>query len=235
MSWGKSKSEQVVERLGAEMHSAQLRAGDRLGTKETLRARFQVAPATINEALRLLKADGLVDVRTGPGGGVFVSSPPPLVRLGKKMLAITTDPAAVADAIRIRHALEPLVVEEATRHATKRDIEDLDAIVDRMEAAICDDLEFLRVNLDLHRRIAAIGRGALLTELYNGLLEFIDRNTSSVLPDDDYASIAGLRVGIHRDLVRAIGSGDPTRAAAAEADHRNLAQRFGPASSQVQP
>ena len=55
MSWGKSKSEQVVERLGAEMHSAQLRAGDRLGTKETLRARFQVAPATINEALRLLK------------------------------------------------------------------------------------------------------------------------------------------------------------------------------------
>lgn len=235
MTWVKSKSEQVVERLSAEMGSAQLRAGHRLGTKETLRARFEVAPATINEALRLLKADGLIDVRSGPGGGVFVSSPPPLVRLGKKMLSIATDPVAVADAIRIRNALEPLVVEEAARHATRRDIHDLEVIVDRMEAVISDDLEFLRVNHDLHRRIAAIGRGALLTELYTGLLEFIDRNTTSVIPDEDYGDLAELRVEIHRGLVRAIGSGTPAQVAAAEGRHRDLAERFGPSASEVQP
>ena len=75
-----------------------------------------------NEALRLLQARGLVTVRPGPGGGLFACEPAPTVRLGNLMLALDSDQASVADAVRIRNTLDAMVVEDAVGHATAADI-----------------------------------------------------------------------------------------------------------------
>ena len=50
-----------------------LPAGYRIGTKQELCEEFGVAPATLSEALRVLRARGIIDVRPGPGGGTFVA------------------------------------------------------------------------------------------------------------------------------------------------------------------
>jgi GntR family transcriptional repressor for pyruvate dehydrogenase complex len=42
-----------------------------------------VAPATLTEAVRLLQERGLVTVRPGPKGGIFVARPDPFARLGR--------------------------------------------------------------------------------------------------------------------------------------------------------
>src|SRR6266540_3625458 len=75
-----SRAEALARRLEARILDGGMRAGDRVGTKEDLRERFGVAVATVNEAIRLLQARGLVQVRPGPRGGVFASEPSPFVR-----------------------------------------------------------------------------------------------------------------------------------------------------------
>src|SRR6266511_3932371 len=83
-----SRAEALARRLEARILDGGMRAGDRVGTKEDLRERFGVAVATVNEAIRLLQARGLVQVRPGPRGGVFASEPSPFVRLGHQVLAL---------------------------------------------------------------------------------------------------------------------------------------------------
>ena len=49
-----------------------LKPGDRLPGETELIQRFAMSKGTIREALRLLQAQGLVETKTGPGGGLFV-------------------------------------------------------------------------------------------------------------------------------------------------------------------
>ena len=69
-----SRAEALAREIEEEVSAGVLNTGDRLGTKDDLRQRFNVAVATVNEAVRLLDNRGLVEARPGPGGGVFVTS-----------------------------------------------------------------------------------------------------------------------------------------------------------------
>ena len=72
-----------------------------------------MARGTVIEAVRLLQDRGVITVRPGPGGGLFVAEPSSVVRLGRTLLTVEGDAAGVADAIAVREELEPLVTELA--------------------------------------------------------------------------------------------------------------------------
>ena len=73
MSSRLSRAEELARGIEDDIAAGVLSTGDRLGTKDDLRQRFNVAVATLNEAIKLLESRGLVEARSGPGGGVFVS------------------------------------------------------------------------------------------------------------------------------------------------------------------
>jgi DNA-binding FadR family transcriptional regulator len=190
--------------------------GGRLGTKDHLRAWCGVSVGTFNEALRLLQARGLVTVRSGPGGGLFACEPAPIVRLGNVMLALDAHRASVADAIRVRNALDVLLVEDAVWHADEGDIAGLRDRLAHMAAAAesSDGIAFLHANLALHARIAAISRNVMLSSIYIGLLDVIEAHTLGVVPAAQQPLPESLweRHQVHARLVDAIAVQDPAAA-----------------------
>lgn len=158
--------------------------GARLGTKEELRTMCAVSVGTFNETLRLLHSRGLVTVRPGPGGGLFAAEQSPTVRLGNSVLALDAEQTGVAEAMRIRDALEPLLIEDALWHGSPADIADLREELARMAQAVAEEdwHGFVLANWHLHARIAAISPDQLLRSLYTSLLETIESHTLSVLP-----------------------------------------------------
>ena len=62
-----SLGEAIARELEQEITGGELSPGQRLGTKEELRARFGVALATINEAIRLLEMRGMLTAPPGAG------------------------------------------------------------------------------------------------------------------------------------------------------------------------
>ncbi|MFC4585876.1 FadR/GntR family transcriptional regulator [Sphaerisporangium corydalis] len=179
------RAEVAAERIAAL--AARTAPGGRLGTKEELRITCGVSVGTFNEALRLLQSRGLVTVRPGPGGGLFAAEQSPMVRLGNSVLALDGGETDVADAIRIRDALDPLLVEDALWHGSPADIADLRRELDVMARAVEDGdaKAFKHGNWRLHARIAAISPSPLLRSLYSSLLEVIESHTLSVLPGGD--------------------------------------------------
>jgi DNA-binding FadR family transcriptional regulator len=209
-----TRPEQAAEQL-AEIAAA-AEPGSRLGTKEELRGVCGVSVGTFNEALRLVQARGLVTVRAGRVGGLFASRQSPLVRLGNSMLAIDDDALSVADAVRIRDALEPLVVEDAVRHRSAADLDALREGLQRMRSAAdtLDGIEFLRANWALHVLVAQVSPSVMLRSFYLSLLETIESHTLSVQTADSRPLPEYLqdRYRLHADLVSAIAEQDRPRA-----------------------
>src|SRR5262245_28121356 len=68
-------SQVIIDQIRELIHSGKLRPGDRLPSERELCARFGVSRVTVREALRVLEAGGLVDIRVGAHGGTFVTTP----------------------------------------------------------------------------------------------------------------------------------------------------------------
>ncbi|GAA5047471.1 FadR/GntR family transcriptional regulator [Thermocatellispora tengchongensis] len=221
---GVSRPEQAAERIAELVRRSE--PGARLGTKEELRAYCGVSVGTFNEALRLLQARGLVSVRPGPGGGLFAAEQSPMVRLGNAVLSLDADHTSVADAVRIRDALDPLLVQDALWYASPADVAELREILAEMAGAAQggDPTGFTRANWRLHARIAAISPSQVLRSIYVGLLDLIESRTLAVLPGD--RPMPGYlleRQRLHAAIVDAIADRDEAAALRLTREH-NLAQ-----------
>jgi DNA-binding FadR family transcriptional regulator len=204
-----------------------LAPGTRLGTKGQLRARCEVSVGTFNEALRLLQARGLVTVRQGPGGGLFAAEQSPMVRLGNSVLALDADQTSVADAIRIRDALDPLLVEDALWYASPADIASMREKLSEMAAAAYggDAIGFIHANWALHARIAAVSPNPILWSLYSSLLDLIESHTLAVLPvrEQPLPDYLAERYQLHAALVDAIGRRETATALRLISEHNTTA------------
>ena len=69
-------SNAVALQIQQAILSGAIRIGERLPKERDLGQFFGVSRATLREALRILEASGLIEVRRGATGGIFVSSPP---------------------------------------------------------------------------------------------------------------------------------------------------------------
>jgi DNA-binding FadR family transcriptional regulator len=189
----------------------------RLGTKGELREEYGVAAATLNEALQVLQAGGLVTMKTGPNGGVFSAQPDPFVRIGQAMLKIRGDATTVADAVAVREALDPLTVLEASRHRTQADLDRLAQAIDRMHRTVRNDLAFSAATWDFHRAIYAAVPNEILRSTTLGLLELLANHVDFVSGKTTAQKIERIRV--HQELFDAIESQDPRACAAASTAH----------------
>ncbi len=191
-----SRAEALAREIEHEISMGVLSTGDRLGTKDDLRQRFNVAVATVNEAIKLLDASRL--------------------RRGPMIMGFQWTEATMADYHEVRSALEPLVCRHAGRHRKDADIRALKAILADMERHLDQPLVYVRYNTAFHRRIAKMSPNAPLRSLYVTLLDFYENDLEhEQLPPVLHAD----NVGVHRQLLAAIEKGDAAALEAAIARH----------------
>ncbi|HEY6786577.1 MAG TPA: FCD domain-containing protein, partial [Trebonia sp.] len=168
---GRPVARQSLAETAANLLMAEAEAagpGDRLGSRNELRRRCGVSVGTFNEAMRIAQSRGIVSVRPGPGGGVFAAAQSAMVRLGNSVLALDASETSVAEAVRIRDALDPLLIEDALQHSSRADITGMRESLADMAAAVdrTDPTAFVRANWQLHARIAAVSPHPVLRSLY---------------------------------------------------------------------
>src|SRR3954452_578103 len=214
----RSRAEQLAAALDERIRSGGLAAGDPVGTLESLRGQSGFAYATVSEAVRLLRDRGVLEIRPGRGGGLFVADRGPVVRLRHTLLSVAEEPGTVADAIELRDHLEVLIDVGAARHRTQEDVAGLRRLLRQMHAAPDWDA-FLHANWALHERIAAISPNAMARAVYTSTLGHLDAASSRI--DNDAAAVAYRtdRHQVHVDLVDAIADGDERAVRAVVARH----------------
>jgi len=166
-------SQVIIDQIRELIHDGKLKPGDRLPSERELCTRFEVSRVTVREALRVLEAGGLVDIRVGAHGGAFVTTPSQ-ARLGEGLAdLLKLSPLTAAEVTEARMVFELGIVPLVVERATKEDIEDLRGICDRQKAALKNDTYSVALSAEFHIRVAACTHNPaieMLVESFHGPL-----------------------------------------------------------------
>lgn len=197
----------IVEQIKKYIQDGTLTSGDQLPNERDLCQQFGVSRVTVREALRILEANGLIEVRVGAHGGSFLTSPSKeLVGENLAHLLSLSDISGAA-AIEARQVVELAILPLAIEHATEEDIDALRALVDESS-----ELEEYSADMsaEFHVRLAASTHNAAIEALMNS---FYGPILASLSVAKASAPAMG-KVGIeeHRQIVEAIATRDVDRA-----------------------
>jgi DNA-binding GntR family transcriptional regulator len=195
-----SLHDNVAERLRAMVFDRQLAPGELIDEK-ALAARWQISRTPLREALKVLAAEGLVELVPGKGS---------------RVVSLTDQDA---DALfPVMALLEGRCAHEATLRASDEQLAELHQLHERLEmhAAVNDIDGYYRANHAFHSKVQALAANRWLDRVTGDLRRFLRllRGRQLNLPGRIDASI-----NEHRVLIDAIGQRDAERAGRAMHDH----------------
>ena len=214
-----SLTDTIVARLIEEIGSGRRAPGDRLPTEQEMMASMGVSRTVVREAISALKAQGFVTTRQGSGAFVATTS-------AKRGFYI--DPAGlgsldkVLQVLELRLAVEVEAAGLASMRSTRTELralakrlDDIDAAIERGEAAIAEDFAF-------HTQIARLTGNAQFVDFLSFLGQFvIPRQVvriEGMTPDRQSAYLRVLQIE-HKEIFAAVDRHDRNSAQHAMRTH----------------
>ncbi|MDB5504214.1 MAG: hypothetical protein JWR89_4116 [Tardiphaga sp.] len=160
------RTEEVVERIAAQITEGQLPAGARLPTEQAMMAAMGVSRTVVREAISALRARGLVMTRQG--AGAFVNSDPT-----QQPYAIDPDGlgslGSVIEILELRTAVEIEAAAFASERATATQLKTIARAAATFSRAIANGDRAVKEDFDFHFAIAI----ATQNSRFVGFLEFL--------------------------------------------------------------
>lgn len=213
-------STSVVRQIEQLILRGVLRPGERLPSERELSDRLGVSRPSLREAVAELQDNGLLETRAG--SGVFVAEvlgnafSPALIRL------FAAHDEAVFDYIAFRRDIEGLAADRACRMASDTDLQVIDTVFKRMEAAHPkrNPAEEAAIDADFHMAIIEASHNTIMLHMLRSMFDllregvFYNRNVmfKQRTTRDDLLEQ-------HRAINTALQKRDPVAARAAVAAH----------------
>lgn len=204
--------EEAVEQIADKIRSGDLAVGDRLPSERDLAAQMRISRPTVREAVKMLSEAGVLEVRRGQSGGIFVRSelvPRELLRSGWEMRV-----SEVSGVLEARRLLEPRVAQLAAVHATDADFARMRATIDR-QRELADPRDFLRnedlflqLDLKFHLLIARATGNSTIVSLMRQLFRRLEIARDMAV---HAATVPDWVIDVHERTIDAIRSADFAR------------------------
>lgn len=210
-------SGEIVGQIKAAIREGRLAPGDQLPPERDLTKQLGVSRVSVRDALRMLEAHGLIEVRVGARGGAFVTAPAPKLvgeGLENMLLLASVTPAEVTEA---RIVFELAMLELACERATEEDLAELDEICDRADLSLASGSYDVAISAEFHARLARCTHNAPLTLFADTLHGAVVASLQQAKQIDATVGRAG--VVEHRALVDTMRLRDVAAARAIMAEH----------------
>jgi len=122
-------SDQIIEQIRNAILSGHFKPGDKVASEKELMSEFGVSKATLREALRVLEGMGLVEIRKGIAGGVFIAEVDMKTTIHGIMNFLHFKTVSIKDITMIRYLLEPPVAQIAASRIQPEDIVKLESMI----------------------------------------------------------------------------------------------------------
>ena len=143
--------EAAIENLLEGIERARLHLDDRLPTEEQLAGQLGISKPTLRQALRVLERSGLLRVRAGKGGGIFIASEVVPVDAITHNAAVEAEDAVAV--LRGRRVLEGAVPVMAAHAATEEDYAGIERTNELLRRNIGDRPRVMGANAMFHRAV----------------------------------------------------------------------------------
>ena len=160
-----SGSSGIKSRLRQAIETGVYAESDKLPPERDLATVFSAARSTVRKALDELEAEGFVERRVGSGTYVSYNGP---VRGETGQIVDLLSPMQLIDA---RLSVEPNMCRLAAVHATQRDLERVEAVLEELETCDRDRDRFSEFDSQFHLAIARCSRNPLIIHIYEQINE----------------------------------------------------------------
>lgn len=227
--------DEVVLQIQTAILGGRYRSGDRLPNERELSSTFDVSRPTLREALRALEVLGILDIRPGKRGGIFVAAPNGN-GVGSALEAlILLRGATAAELNEFRTSFEGETAALAARRAEPEDVQRLlDNAEEARSAGGRADTRWphmVEIDVRFHELVALASKNQVRVAVMLGILRALQRIELTITGITDSALHASVGEELTR-VAEAIRDHDAERAAEAMRDH---VERFGAMYVQVDP
>ncbi|WP_131770284.1 FadR/GntR family transcriptional regulator, partial [Candidatus Protofrankia californiensis] len=199
----KSRAEQVAADIEDEILQARLPVGAHLGRRAEFMERFGISPTIMNETLRILRNWGLVGVRPGTGGGIFVASLPPQLRLGAMDLWFHDSGTHPLQLFEARMYLEASLTAVAFDRATASDVDAIQDAYDHMASAR-DARSYVEGTMLMHRTLVTAARIPVLDGMHQSVMALLKATLSRATFIDGHEPMLQHSLDVHSGIIEAI-------------------------------
>jgi GntR family transcriptional repressor for pyruvate dehydrogenase complex len=226
--------EEAAEQIAGKVRAGELRRGDKLPPERDLAVLMEISRPTLREAVRILADAGVVDVRRGPGGGIFVAGDVVPVELVRERSVVRLE--EVADVLEARRLVEPGVARLAAQRAEEADLAPLERSIEAMRE-ICergytaaDEERFLQLDLQFHLALARAAGNPTVASLMRALLRQLEiaRDMAMHLP-----LVPEWTIAIHERTLAAVRSGDLEQVSEVMDEHLGQLERTAESDGKV--
>lgn len=212
-------SQRVAERVRELIMAGELSEGDRLPSERELGEQLGVSRTVVREAIKLLRAAGLVRVRMGIGS--FITMPSRNVLEEPLSHFADPDQKKIQDLIQVRETIEPRIAALAAQYATPDDIARLEQAADDMERNVSDPHEYIVADNTFHNVLAEASQNSIFQLILHSIVDLLQESRRIAVSSPGGANRANYH---HRRILEAVKAGDPEAASAAMDEHMRQIQ-----------
>lgn len=209
-------TDRIIAQLKEYVLSQSFTPGEKLPSEAEFAAIFGVSRGTIREALHILEHDGIVRIKKGPGGGMFLSEGNLGQVIESMFFTMRWEQISFETLMEARKTLEDRIARLAAIRAEKEDLEDVGGILKAMESPDLGRDSFVKYDTEFHVGLAKAAKNKVLLmfmvvvkELHNRIVNYAELH-DSLFPE---------AIRYHRKIFEEIKAKNPERAAQVMAEH----------------
>lgn len=194
----------AVEQIIDAIRAGTIQVGDKLPSERALAEQMEISRPTLREAIKVLAEAGVLEVRRGPVGGMFVKSETVPAEVASSSLALRM--SDVSGVLIARRIVEPRVAQLAALYATEEDFEAMTEAVGALRTVSDDANRLFQLDTRFHLTIARATHNETVAELVRLLFQRLEMVRKLIRSIDGEP---GRTIDLHNRTLRAIMAGDP--------------------------
>lgn len=185
-------SDEIAGQIKEALFAGRLRVGDRLRPERELAEEFEASRTSVREALRSLEHEGIIQIKKGVKGGIFVADVDhrPVAKSLQTLLELRKVSSSNISEARL-----------AAQRARPEDLRELEEVIQKMSEAISRHELPRSHDLRFHQLIARAAANPILEMMAGSMLELASKTITEQEP-----SLATLRevLRAHQNIFDAI-------------------------------
>jgi len=209
-------SDEILHQIRDAVLSGKFQVGDRLPNERALAEQFAASRTSVREALRGLEQTGVIFIKKGVNGGVFVADPDHRLVSRPFQTLLQLRKVTMDNIVEARLIFEPEAARLAAQRAEPEDLEEMRQVIEKMSGAVESGEPPSSFDLKFHKLIARAARNPILEMLSESMLEVASQVITDLQP-----SIEVLKhvVDRHREVFEAVQKRDGELAFSVMSNH----------------
>jgi GntR family transcriptional repressor for pyruvate dehydrogenase complex len=198
-------SDEILRQIRDAVLDGKFQVGDRLPNERALAEQFAASRTSVREALRGLEQAGVIYIKKGVNGGVFVADPDHRLVSRPFQTLLQLRKVTMDNIVEVRLIFEPEAARLAAQRAKPEDLDELKQVIEKMSSAIELGEPPSSFDLKFHKLIARAAGNPILEMLSESMLEVASQVITELHPSMDVLTHVVKR---HREVFEAVRNRD---------------------------